>query len=240
MSGNIGENAALRVLLTGFSAFPGAHSNPTEVLVATLRGRKAYFARCGIRLELRLLPAVYSAIEPAMAKLVDAFFPDIILHFGLAARRSCISIEALARNRVNQIRCDAAGRQAEQASILRGGKFFAKASVPTAEIVAALRQAGFACALSNDAGDYVCNAAFYRSLATPHAAHVGFVHVPRLRPPNRPRYGKRNRQNLTMARLQHAAEVIILIAARAARRNRQSPRTYRAAAQLNAMCETLS
>ncbi len=238
MSDSIGEKTALTVLLTGFSAFPGAHSNPTEALVAALDKRKACFARRGIRLEPRLLPVVYSAIEPANAQHVDAFSPDIILHFGLAARSSCISIETLARNRVSAIHCDAAGRQAEDISILRSGKFFAKARVPTAEIAAALRRAGFACRLSHDAGDYLCNAAFYLSLATRHAACVGFVHVPLLQTANRLRSDQRSRQIPTMQGLLRAAEIIILVAAKAARRSRQILQTHRTAAQPNALSET--
>jgi pyroglutamyl-peptidase len=46
-------------------------------------------------------------------------------------------------------------------------------------IVAALTKAGLPVAASDDAGGYVCNATFYRSLiAAPEGRMVGFVHVP--------------------------------------------------------------
>jgi pyroglutamyl-peptidase len=213
----------LTVLLTGFSAFPGAPSNPTEALVAALRPRTAYFAKFGIRLELRVLPVLYATIAPLIAKHVDALSPDVVLHFGLAGTRRCISIETLAHNRLSQAHPDADGQFAECAKIRHGGAGSAKARLPTGEIAAALRRAGCACQLSRDAGDYLCNAAFYLSLANPHVRHAGFIHVPPLHAAHRAISEPTNRQSLTMPRLRRAAEIIVLTAAKAARRNRKIP-----------------
>jgi pyroglutamyl-peptidase len=221
VSGRIGERTALTILLTGFSAFPGAPFNPTEALVSELQARKAYFAQRGIRLEPRVLPVIYTAIAPAIAAHVEELAPDVILHFGLATKRTRLSIETLARNRVNQIHCDAAGRQAEHPTVVRDGAPLLKARVPTVGIAVALRQAGHACDLSQDAGDYLCNAAFYLSLAAPHAAHVGFIHVPPLRQSNRHGSETREQSMLTMPQLLDAAEIIALTAARVANRSLQ-------------------
>ena len=216
------EQPTLTVLLTGFSAFPGARSNPTEALVSAFHRRRAHFARNGIRLEARVLPVVYSVIAPAIAHHVKTVSPDIILHFGLAARRSHISVETLARNRVNAIHWDAAGRQTKSVNVLRGGPSFSRARIAVDEIAAALRRAGFACRLSNDAGDYLCNAVFYLSLATPHAPFVGFIHVPSLRPLHRRSPGQKRRR-LTLPGLLRAAELTIFVAVKAAWRNRAPP-----------------
>jgi pyroglutamyl-peptidase len=221
VSGRTGEKTALTILLTGFSAFPGAPFNPTEALVALLQARRVYFAQRGIRLEPRVLPVVYTAIAPAISAHVEELAPDVILHFGLAARRSRLSIETLARNRVNQIHWDAAGRQAEHATVIRNGAPRLKARIPAPEMAAALRQAGYACDLSRDAGDYLCNAAFYLSLATQHAAYVGFIHVPPLRQPNHRASLAKEQHSLTMPHLLDAAEIIALTAARAANRSPQ-------------------
>jgi pyroglutamyl-peptidase len=232
----IGETAALTVLVTGFSAFPGTHANPTEALARALHSCKARFARRGIRLEPRVLPVVYSAVGPAIAKHIDALAPDIILHFGVATRRKEICVETIARNRVSTLHCDAAGRQAGRASILPGGPSIAKVRVPAVEIATAVRRSGCPSRLSNDAGGYLCNAAFYLSLTASHAArapqiaHVGFIHVPRLRSPNHRRSATQGRQRPTLPALVRAAEIAILQAAIAARRNRQIPPTHRVAA----------
>jgi pyroglutamyl-peptidase len=208
------------VLLTGFTTFPGARTNPTEALAIVLQQRRARFAKLGIALETRVLPVVYSTIAPAIAEHVDALSPDLILHFGLAARRSHICVETVARNRLNTIHADADGRLSPSATILRGGPSFIRARIATTEIVAALRRSGYFCRLSNDAGDYLCNAAFYLSLTAPHAPHVGFIHVPHLRSINRRMSGHTARP--TLPGLLRAVETAILVAAKAARRQERS------------------
>ena len=186
-----------------------------------MHARRAYFAQRGIRLEPRLLPVIYTAIAPAISTHVEELAPDVILHFGLAMRRTRLSIETLARNRVNQIHWDAAGQQAEHATVVRGGAPCLKARIPAPEMAAALRQAGYACDLSQDAGDYLCNAAFYLSLATPHAAHVGFIHVPPVRQPGHRGSEAKQQHSLTMPQLLNAAEIITLTVAKAANRSPQ-------------------
>jgi pyroglutamyl-peptidase len=218
----MGENAGLTVLLTGFSAFPGTRANPTQALAEALRLRKARFARCGIRLETRVLPVVYAAIAPAIAKHVAALEPDVILHFGVATRRPHICVETRARNRVSTVYCDAAGRQAAMATIIPSGPSFAKVRLPAAEIAAAVRHSGCACVLSHNAGTYLCNAAFYLSLARPEATSVGFIHVPRLRSPHSRRPSA---AALTMPKLLRAAEAVVWRAAVAARRQRPPSRS---------------
>jgi pyroglutamyl-peptidase len=220
--GSFGGGKDLTVLLTGFSAFPGAPSNPTEALVAALHRRKAYFSRFGIRLELRVLPVVYATIAPIIAEHVKALSPEVVLHFGLAGTRPCISIETLAHNRLSRIDPDADGRFAKQATIRHRGAASTKARLPVGKIAAALRRTGCACQLSRDAGDYLCNAAFYLSLANRHVRHVGFIHVPCLHSAHRQTSGPTNRHSLTMPRLLRAAEIIVLTTAKAARRNNKT------------------
>lgn len=228
------KQAPVSVLLTGFSAFPGAPVNPTEDLALALHRRRASFARYGIKLETRVLPVVYSAIGPAIARHARALAPDVILHFGLAAERSWISIEMLARNRVNTMYPDAAGHRSKNSKLMQGGPSKRRARVPVAEIAAALRCAGYPCRLSKDAGDYLCNAAFYLSLATPYAPHVGFIHVPPLRA-QEGRFMAGGRSNLTLPQLVRAAERAIVTAAAAARRARVAQKPAgRAAACLSA------
>jgi pyroglutamyl-peptidase len=224
------------VLVTGFTSFPGARTNPTEALATILPKRQARFAKLGITLEARILPVVYATIAPAIAEHVRALSPDLILHFGLAARRSHICIESVARNCLNTIHADADGRLSPSATIRRGGPAFVRARIATTEIVAALRRSGHFCRLSNDAGDYLCNAAFYLSLTAPHAPHVGFIHVPHVRSLNRRTHGPLPR--LTMPGLVRAAETAIIVAAKAARREERSGERAAALARLRPVLST--
>ena len=175
---HVGTGASFRqtVLVTGFGAFPGARSNPTLAILARLERSRARLARLGIDLRCLALPVVYDALEPALRTAAEATRPDAILHLGLAGRRRRLSIETRALNRAGPLHPDAARRRPAQVLVL-GGAPVLRATWPAARLRAALARAG--AHLSIDAGDYVCNATLYRSLAADLAPLIGFLHVPR-------------------------------------------------------------
>jgi pyroglutamyl-peptidase len=174
------------ILVTGFGAFPGAPENPTQLLMRTLAVLERRLARRGVKLERRVLPVIYDEIGSTLERLIAEIAPDAMLHFGLAARRSAISVETRAVNRLGLMHPDAVGHLPKTRSVLSNGEAFSlKARVPTSRLHAALRQAGIASALSIDAGDYVCNQTFYLSLAMAEGTQrrVGFIHVPKMGAP---------------------------------------------------------
>ena len=167
------------VVVTGFSAFPGAPQNPTARLMTRLARHARRLERLGWRLETRVLPVVYGETAGRLAEIETALRPDILLHFGLASRRRAISVEQVARRRLSPLKVDAA-RQAPRAP-MRDGPDALRARLPVARLAAAISAAGGApCAISMDAGGYVCNQTLYLSLAHSRATRVGFVHVPRV------------------------------------------------------------
>ncbi len=168
----------VRVLVTGFGAFPNAPVNPTARLVADLKTYRPRLARFGIRLEGAVLPVEYLPLRARLAALENSYAPDVLLLFGLAGRRTALSVETRAVNRLGLLHPDARGRLAGAPLIARGGPAVARARYPTARVVAALRRQGFAARLSIDAGDYVCNQALYLALAHSGAKRIGFIHVP--------------------------------------------------------------
>jgi pyroglutamyl-peptidase len=167
-----------RLLVTGFGPFPGAPENPSETLVRALAeeppetfGASAFNAV--------VLKTEYRGSWVALQRLYSSFAPDVVLHFGLAARSDVIRIECVGRNSLDQTKPDAAGHA--PSSAVRSGKETLASTFPATAIAAALKRAGFPAALSDDAGGYVCNATLYRSLhAAPPARRVGLVHVPPL------------------------------------------------------------
>ncbi len=165
------------VLVTGFGAFPGAPRNPSVAILADLGARRKRLARLGIDLRRATLPVVFAALEPALRELVERHRPDAILHLGLASRRRHVSVEVRARNRAGVLHPDASGRPAAL-TLVQGGPPSLRATYPAARVAAAMRRGGCPAFVSRDAGDYVCNAALYRSLLGAAAPRVGFVHVP--------------------------------------------------------------
>ncbi len=220
-------SAPVRILVTGFGSFPGARNNPSAALVHALEKDRPRLVRQGIALELAILPVVHAEIAPRLEALVVAYRPEGILHFGLAARRKVLSIETRAVNRLSSLRPDASGAAAARLQILSGGPQHARSTFPAVEIAAALRRAGIACRLSNNAGEYICNQTLYLSLAHDGARNIGFIHVPRL--------GRRCHgafaieQRPTLDDFSRAAIIAILIMARKLRGHLARGRTVNSA-----------
>ncbi len=199
------------VLVTGFGAFPGAPRNPSAAILANLEGRRARLARLGIDLRLAILPVVFAAIKPALRAAVERHAPDAILHLGLASRRRHLSVETRAANRAGTLHPDASGRPANLV-LVPGAPAWLPTTYPAARVAAAMRRAGARAILSRDAGDYVCNAALYRSLLAAAAPRVGFIHVPRVRTVARPSLFK-GRRRPTVDALTRAVLAAILVTA---------------------------
>ena len=109
------------ILATGFAAFPGVQNNPSAALMAALEKKRDHFERLGIRLETRVLPVVYEGLAARLSALCAQTRPDAILHFGVAARRTRISIETHARNRVDSRAADAQGARPTSNVLSRDG-----------------------------------------------------------------------------------------------------------------------
>ena len=126
-----------------------------------------------------LLPTDYRRSWAKLRRLCASFAPDMVVHFGLSARADRIRVEDWARNTIDPRKPDASGFAPRLGRAARSGAPVLQSTFPAADIVAALKAAGFDAELSDDAGDYVCNATLYRSLAHARAGRrVGFIHVP--------------------------------------------------------------
>ena len=168
------------ILVTGFGAFPGAPRNPTETLVRRLERHRGRLARLGVDLRCVVLPVRYADLPDRLATLATRHRPDVILHFGVAGRRKRVSVETRAVNHASPLHPDASGRRPAQ-TLRPAQRQVLHASYPSRRIFAALRGAGIAAEISRDAGDYVCNAALFHSLAQNLAPEIGFIHVPKPR-----------------------------------------------------------
>ncbi|MEZ5840105.1 MAG: pyroglutamyl-peptidase I [Hyphomicrobiales bacterium] len=163
------------ILLTGFSAFPGAPVNPTGTLVEGLAG---IAARRGLDVATAILPTEYAAVDACLPHLLAE--PKVILHFGLARKARAMRLERRATNHLATWRPDAAGRTPPGPAIEPRGPQARPATLPVAPALARLRQRGLDATASIDAGDYLCNYLLYRSLALTREQGriVGFVHIP--------------------------------------------------------------
>ena len=164
-----GATARTAVLVTGFGPFPGVPVNPSAAIVAQL-GPVA-----GARLTRRTLATTWAGL-PAL----DALLPGVrvAVHVGVAPRSHRLRIETTAVD-ARDLAADAAGRLPDGGA---GSGAVRRSRAVAVPLVAAARRCGVPAGVSGDAGRYLCNALYGRSLAAatgaarPHLAV--FVHVP--------------------------------------------------------------
>jgi pyroglutamyl-peptidase len=172
----------MKVLILGFGPFPGAPRNPSAILAERL-ARQRRPALEGTTLTAHVFATAYAAIDRELPKLFAAK-PDIVLMFGLAARRRQLCIETQARNARSILFPDVRGYRPNRGAITLGAPATVRGIAPFPRLLAAARTRGMPARLSNNAGRYVCNYAYWRALELAGQKHkplVVFVHVPRLR-----------------------------------------------------------
>lgn len=171
----------MRVAIAGFGRFPGAPFNPSAALAQALRRRRRP-AFAGLVRTTHVFATAYAAVDRDLAKLFAAK-PDVVLMFGLAARRRHVCIETRARNAVSVLFPDVSGYRPQESVIAARQPLSQRGGAPFVRLLAAARTAGVPARLSRDAGRYLCNYAYWQAL---HLARNGrpliaFVHIPRTR-----------------------------------------------------------
>lgn len=168
------------MLVTGFDPFGGEAVNPSWLAAGALAGKVI----AGHPVVAARLPTVFDAALDTMRALLRKHRPILVLGTGQAGGRSAISLERVAIN-VNDARIpDNAQAQPVDTPVVAGGPAAYFTSLPIKAMYAALQQAGVRSEVSQTAGTFVCNHAFYglmHELATqPSLRRVrgGFVHVP--------------------------------------------------------------
>jgi pyroglutamyl-peptidase I len=170
------------VLVMGFEPFDKDTINPSWEVARALDNTICE----GSRIQTVQLPCVFGrALEKLDAALVDTK-PHLVILLGLANGRSEITPERIAIN-VNDARIpDNNKQQPIDTPVVKGGPAAYFTTLPIKAIVKDLRANGIPASVSNTAGTFVCNHAFYglmHRLATmPDLVETrgGFVHLPHL------------------------------------------------------------
>lgn len=168
------------ILLTGFGPFPNTPVNLTSRLVPELAQRAARRFR-GHEVIAEIFPTEWAKAPQRLAHLYAAHPPKVALHFGVSERAVGFAIETTAYNRCAAT-ADAAGALPSAPQIDAAGGDTLPTRLPADEIVARLTRLRIPAVLSPDAGSYLCNTVFYRTLhhaaALPRTAVAGFIHIP--------------------------------------------------------------
>lgn len=168
------------ILLTGFGPFPGTPDNLTSRLVPELARRASRRFR-GHDVIDEIFPTEWSRAPQRLSELYARHAPKLALHFGVSEWATGFQIETMAFNRCAGT-ADAAGCLPSAPQIEPVGCDSLPTRLPAAEIVARLQALNLPASLSPDAGSYLCNNIFYRTLchaaALPRTAVAGFIHLP--------------------------------------------------------------
>jgi pyroglutamyl-peptidase len=169
----------MKILVTGFEAFNGEQINPSEEIIKSLADT------FGEALHTLRLPVEFKRAEEELTQAVTNLQPDIVLSFGQAANRECITIERVAINVDDAKYPDNLGYQPVDAAICQAGPAAYFTTLPLREIVECLAGSEIEARISNSAGTYVCNHIMYQALhlsetGYPHMK-AGFIHVPYMR-----------------------------------------------------------
>ena len=153
------------VLLTGFEAFGGDPVNPSWEIAARLEGWQvrelpAEGPLLAVVRSVRL-PCIFDEALSVLDEALARHRPVAVIALGLAASRPEISVERVAVNIDDARIPDNAGRQPIDRPVCAEGPVAYWSGLPVKAIVAALRDAGIAAAVSQSAGTFVCNHVFY-------------------------------------------------------------------------------
>jgi pyroglutamyl-peptidase len=156
--------------------------NTTEVVVSRWMESAPDWPYAEMR--FAVLPTRYGEAELRLRELLRGFLPDRVLLLGVAPTEATARLERFALNVDDSDSEDAAGDLRRGTPILAGGPAAFATGLDLQRLFDELIEAGVRAEISNHAGAYVCNHAYYTALSHALAAGAGcqvlFMHVPRL------------------------------------------------------------
>ncbi len=173
----------MRILMTGFTPFPGVDVNPTQLLLRYFQDETVPLP-ANVQLIPEILPTAFETAEFRIRQLIRDELPDVVLGFGVAQKREAINIERVAHNWDEATIPDNNGVQLIGQKIVLDGPEIYTSTLPIERMLAALQGLNIATVLSDNAGRYVCNHVFYCARHEIDQLGLdipcGFVHVPGL------------------------------------------------------------
>ena len=123
---------------------------------------------------------VFGKSARELCQLIDLHNPDVVICLGQAEGRREISFERVAINLDDARIADNDGNIPVDQAIENDGPDAYFSTLPTKELVAAMRKGGVAANLSLSAGSFVCNHVFYAALhhIQNRTILAGFIHLP--------------------------------------------------------------
>jgi pyroglutamyl-peptidase len=171
----------MKILMTGFSPFPGVEINPTELLIRYYQDGAVSLPQ-HVALIAEVLPTAFDLAGSRIRELIRDERPDAVLCLGVAQKRAEINLERVARNWDEARIPDNTGIQRSGQKIVSDGADAYHSTLPIDQIKSCLDAAKIETVISDDGGQYVCNHVFYSARHEIDLLRLdipcGFVHVP--------------------------------------------------------------
>ncbi len=186
-----------KILVAGYGAWAKAENNPAAQVVGEL-GKRSW---AGCEVIGHVMPVHSDGLSKSVEMLLDTHQPDAWVGIGVSGA-AIIQAEMVGVNWLHFDVPDTSGAQLNLSPIISGGPVGYNATLPNADMVAAVNAAGIPAAVSFHAGTHLCNQMLYTT------AHViekrglqtltGFIHVPQT-PANIVQMQGRTRQSASMS-----------------------------------------
>ena len=169
------------ILVSGFGRFDDYERNRSGEIARSLDGQVLF----GETIRGIELPVSWSGSFQLLAQVAEEVRPDALVSLGIAPT-TALRVEMRAANSV-AAKYDVDGALPPSSSIVPGAPRFLEATIPAVRIVSNLRAARdsfpqdlLPAVLSGDAGDYLCNWIYFRSLhqLSNLIPQQLFIHVP--------------------------------------------------------------
>lgn len=183
------------LLLTGFGSFPGVARNCSydlAIAVAETLGRTHVSAGTAeVIVNTAKLDVDWQTIAPNLTALYQRHQPNLAIHFGVCRTVTGLMVERTAHN-ATALDPDTAGHVPKMATVCNDPALTRCTRLPVDALATHLSGAGIDVTVSDDAGRYLCNAAYYLSLKEAglrsSPADALFVHIPADLTPSSPRW----------------------------------------------------
>ena len=158
----------MAIFVTGFLPFRGDKINPSHFAAE-------YASSLGV--EAEVFPVCYDKVDEAFSRLpLDG---RRFLLFGLAAKRTDVSLERFAYNQTDKTLLDESGNAPSREQALGEAETRRETRFDLVRLGEKLGKAGVKNHVSLDPGRYLCNYAYYQALALSDGQAL-FVHLPPL------------------------------------------------------------
>lgn len=166
----------MRIVVTGFEPFGGQERNLSWDVAARVA---SHGCPAGL-VKAVMLPVSFSRVIVAVFDMLRDMRPDAVVMLGLAPKRKRISVERLAVNLQDARQPDNDGAMPVDTPVFPDGEDALFSTLPVKSVANAINVTGADADVSDSAGLYVCNTAFYTALHCTRTSPTitGFIHLP--------------------------------------------------------------